>query len=108
MILSSQSPVLAITLQHRSKVSVTVQESPSSIKNFTAILYQDVSSHFHLNLTLMGGAGTVTGLLTDSQGASQSVSVVVGSREGNTSHTVTVTNNIQCEDNMVREEEVRE
>ena len=47
----------------------------------------------------------MTGLLTDGLGTSQSVSVVVGSRADNSSHTVTVTNNIHCQDHMVREEE---
>ena len=36
----SQSPVLAVTLQHRTRVRVTLQQSQSNINNFTAILYQ--------------------------------------------------------------------
>ena len=91
-----------MTLQHRSKVSVTVQESPSKITNFTAILYQDVSSHFFLNLTVYGGAGTVTGVLMDSRGASQSVKVVLGARPANTSHTITVSHDVHCQHHVVR------
>ena len=43
----SQSPVLAVTLQHRTRVTVTVQQSQSNINNFTAILYQVSQSHSH-------------------------------------------------------------
>ena len=64
-------------------------------------MFQDVSSHFHLNLTVFGGSGTVSGLLTDSRGASQSVELVLGPSPANTSLTVTVTPHIQCDQHLV-------
>ena len=36
----SQSPVVSLTLQHRTRVGVTVQQSPSHISSFTGVLYQ--------------------------------------------------------------------
>ena len=41
----SQSPVLSLTLQHSSKVGVTVTQSPSHVQSFTGVLYQ-VGSRF--------------------------------------------------------------
>ena len=64
-------------------------------------MLQDVSSHFHLNLTVFGGSGTVSGLLTDSQGATQSVELVLGARPANSSHTISLTPHIQCGQHLV-------
>ena len=64
-------------------------------------MLQDVSSHFHLNVTVFGGSGTVSGLLTDSRGASQSVELVLGPRPANTSLTITLTPHLQCEQHLV-------
>ena len=36
----SQSPVLSLTLQHSSKVGVTVTQSPSHVHSFSGVLYQ--------------------------------------------------------------------
>ena len=47
----SQSPVLSVTLQHRTRVTVRVQQSQSNINNFTAILYQVSSATQSPSLT---------------------------------------------------------
>ena len=59
-----ESPLLAMTLQHRTKVGVTVQYSTSHLADFTGVLYQDTASHTHLNLSLYGAAGTINGIIS--------------------------------------------
>ena len=43
----------------------------------------------------------MSGLLTDSRGASQSVELVLGPRPANTSLTITLTPHLQCEQHLV-------
>ena len=56
-----ESPLLSLSLQHRSLVGVVVQYSQSRLDNFTGLIYQDSLSHLYLNLTLAGASGTITG-----------------------------------------------
>ena len=58
-----ESPLLGLSLQHRSRVGVVVQYSASRLRDFTGVLVQQEHSHTHLNLTLVGAAGTITGSL---------------------------------------------
>ena len=57
----SQSPLLSLTLQHSGRVGVVVQYSASQLQDFTGLLYQDQHSTLHLNLSLVGAAGTLAG-----------------------------------------------
>ena len=70
-LLHRESPLLTLTLQHRTKVrmmmmvilvlimamrtqvGVVVQYSSSQLTDFTGLLYQDSLSHRHLNLRLI-------------------------------------------------------
>ena len=56
-----ESPLLALTLQHRSKVGVVVHYSSSQLTDFTGSLYQDSFSNLHLNLSLVQASGTILG-----------------------------------------------
>ena len=56
-----ESPLLALTLQHRNKVGVVVHYSNSQLTDFTGLLYQDSFSNLHLNLSLVQAAGTILG-----------------------------------------------
>ena len=55
-----ESPLLSLTLQHRSEVGITVGQSSSSLKDFTGILYQDSLSHIYINLSLIEASGKCT------------------------------------------------
>ena len=96
------SPVLALTLQHSSRVGVVVQQSPSVVGGFTGVLYQDSASHAFLNLTIIRGAGTVTGALTGAGGAIQALRLVLGPEVANSSHQVALTPGLVCRDSQVR------
>ena len=58
------SPLLSLSLQHRSRVGVVVQSSASHLGDFSGYLYQDQNSHLHLNLTLINATGTLSGLVS--------------------------------------------
>jgi len=85
-----ESPLLALTLQHRSKVGVVVQSSSSRLSDFTGVLYQDSFSHLHLNLSLFQASGTITGLITGSH-SSQSILLRLPLRPSNSTHQVKLT-----------------
>ena len=85
-----ESPLLSLTLQHRSRVGVVVQFSSPYLQDFTGVLYQDSSSHLHLNLSLVEAAGTLTGLITG-LAQSQSFLLRLPLVPGNSSHQVKLT-----------------
>ena len=92
-----ESPLLALTLQHRSRVGVVVQYSASRLQDFTGLLYQDAASHLHLNITLLEAAGTVTGLIAgDSAGATQSFLLRLPLQPSNSSHQVRLSARSPC------------
>ena len=49
------------------QVGVVVQYSASRLRDFTGVLEQREHSHTHLNLTLVGAAGTITGTVAGQQ-----------------------------------------
>ena len=59
-----ESPLLSLSLQHRSRVGVVVQSSTSHLANFSGFLYQDQFSHLHLNLSIVNATGTLSGLVS--------------------------------------------
>ena len=85
-----ESPLLALTLQHRSRVGVVVQYSSSSLSDFTGLLYQDSFSHLHLNLSLFEAAGTINGIITGAH-SSQSIRLRLSLQSSNSTHTVKLT-----------------
>ena len=85
-----ESPLLSLTLQHRSRVGVVVQFSSSHLQDFTGVLYQDSASHLHLNLSLVEASGTLTGLITG-LAQSQSVLLRLPLVPGNSTHQVKLT-----------------
>jgi len=95
----SQSPVLSLTLQHSSKVGVTVTQSPSHVQSFTGVLYQDRASHYYLNLTITRGVGVVTGAILGAGGSQQSLRLVLGSVMRNSSHQISVNPGVRCDNN---------
>ena len=94
-----ESPLLGLTLQHRSKVGVTVQYSTSHLAEFSGVLYQDRSSHTHLNLSLYNSAGTITGLITGTT-SSQSFIIRLPDNINNYTQHVKLTT-MECENNQV-------
>ena len=84
-----QSPLLSLTLQHRSRVGVVVQYSASSLSDFTGVLYQDAVSNHFLNLTLLEAAGSITGDIIGSE-SNQTFIIRLAPRVGNYSHQVSV------------------
>ena len=84
-----ESPLLSLTLQHRSRVGVVVQYSSSHLADFTGVLYQDMASHLHLNLTLIQASGTITGVISGSGAhATQSVLLRLPLKPANSTHQV--------------------
>ena len=97
-----ESPLLALTLQHRSRVGVVVQYSASQLEDFTGLLYQDAASHLHLNLSLLGAAGTVTGVIRDREsGATQSFLLRLPLQRSNSSHQVRLSARSPCRGGQV-------
>ena len=94
-----ESPLLSLTLQHRSRVGVVVQFSSSHLRDFTGVLYQDSHSHLHLNLSLVEAAGTLSGLITG-LAQSQTVLLRLPLVPGNSSHQVKLTAT-ECRDTEV-------
>ena len=84
----SESALVSLSLQHRSRVGVVVQFSSSHLQDFTGLLYQDSLSLLHLNLSLVEAGGTLTGEVTGLDQASQSFLVRLGPARGNSSHQV--------------------
>ena len=78
-----EAPLVALSLQHRARVGVVVQFSSSQLGDFTGVLYQDATSHLHLNLSLLEAAGTLSGEV-----AGQSFLVRLGPARGNSSQLV--------------------
>jgi len=95
-----ESPLLTLTLQHRTKVGVVVQYSASHLKDFTGLLYQDSNSHLHLNISLMGAAGTITGVVSGSL-HSQSILLRLPLHPGNSSHQIKLSSLTQCKAGQV-------
>ena len=85
-----ESPLLALTLQHRSRVGVVVQYSSSSLSDFTGLLYQDSFSHLHLNLSLIQASGTINGIITGAH-SSQSIRLRLSLQSSNSTHQVKLT-----------------
>ena len=77
-----ESPLLGLTIQHRSKVEVVVQYSSSHLSDFTGLLYQDSFSHLHLNLSLFKASGTITGVISGAR-SSQSIQLRLPHRPSN-------------------------
>jgi len=96
----SQSPVLSLTLQHSSKVGVTVTQSPSHVHSFTGVLYQDIASHYYLNLTIIRGVGVVSGAILGADGSQQPLRLVLGSVMRNSSHQISVNPGVRCDKNQ--------
>ena len=94
-----ESPLLALTVQHRSKVGVVVQYSMSHLSDFTGLLYQDSFSHTHLNLSLIQASGTIDGVITGAH-ASQSIRLRLSEHHSNSTHQVKLTS-IECLANEV-------
>ena len=84
-----ESPLVSVTLQHRSKVGVVVQFSGSHLQDFTGLLYQDTHSHLQLNLSLVEAAGTISGQVKGLGQTSQSLLLRLGQQRGNSTHQVT-------------------
>ena len=95
-----ESPLLALTLQHRSKVGVVVQYSSSHLSDFTGLLYQDSFSHLHLNLSLFQASGTITGVISGSR-TSQSILLRLPLHPSNATRQVKLSA-IQCRAGQVR------
>ena len=85
-----ESPLLALTLQHRSRVGVVVQYSSSHLSDFTGILYQDSFSHLHLNLSLVQASGTINGIIIGAY-STQSIRLRLSQHISNTTHQVKLT-----------------
>ena len=95
-----ESPLLALTLQHRSKVGVVAQYSSSHLSDFTGLLYQDSFSHLHLNLSLFKASGTITGVISGSR-SSQSILIRLPLHPSNFTRQVKLTAT-QCRAGQVR------
>ena len=61
------STVQYSTVQYSVQVGVVVQYSASRLRDFTGVLEQREHSHTHLNLSLVGAAGTITGTVAGQQ-----------------------------------------
>ena len=83
----NESPLLSLTLQHRSKVGVVIHHSKSKLEDFTGLLYQGPSSHLLLNLTLTQASGTIMGTISGAHSI-QTVKMILGSTPGNYSKQV--------------------
>ena len=94
------SPLLALTLQHRSKVGVVVQYSSSHLADFTGLLYQDRFSNLHLNLSLFQASGTITGVISGSH-SSQTILIRLPLHPSNSTQQVKLTAT-QCRAGQVR------
>ena len=79
------SPLLSVSLQHRSKVGVLLHQLASTLDSFIGVLYQDSLSHTHLNLTLFGASGTITGVVVGAR-SSQSIKLRVSGSSLNSTH----------------------
>ena len=108
-----ESPLLGLSLQHRSRVGVVVQYSASRLRDFTGVLVQQEHSHTHLNLTLVGAAGTITGSLASSAlgpapgpapqpAPQQSLLLRLPLLPGNSSHQLKLTAVAPCSRGQVR------
>jgi hypothetical protein len=84
------SPLLALTLQHRNKVGVVAQYSSSHLSDFTGLLYQDSYSHLHLSLSLFQASGTITGVISGAL-ISQSILLRLPPHPSNSTHKVKLT-----------------
>ena len=73
-----ESPLVAVTLQHRSRVGVVVQFSSSTLADFSGLLYQDSNSQLQLNLSLVEAAGTISGEVVGLGESSQSLVLRLG------------------------------
>lgn len=96
-----ESPLLTLTLQHRTKVGVVVQYSSSHLADFTGLLYQDSLSHHHLNLSLLGAAGTLTGQVMGAS-HSQAIKIDLPTRPQNSSHQILLSSLTRCRAGQVR------
>jgi len=94
-LLHKESPLLTLTLQHRTKVGVVVQYSSSQLTDFTGLLYQDSLSHRHLNLSLFGASGTITGQVSGAS-HSQSILLRLSLYPSNSSHQIQLSSLTQC------------
>jgi len=56
-----ESPLLALTMQHQSKVDVTMRFEESALEDFRGQLVVDTNSNIMLNLTLFNGKGSLNG-----------------------------------------------
>ena len=82
-----ESPLLALTLQHRNKVGVVALYSSPHLADFTGLLYQDTFSNLHLELSLFQASGTITGVIAGSQ-SSQSIMLRLPPHPSNTTRQV--------------------
>ena len=82
-----ESPFLALTIQHRSRVGVVVQFSNSHLSDFTGLLFQDSFSHLHLNLSLVQASGTINGEIFGNN-STQSIQLYLPAFPSNTSRQV--------------------
>ncbi len=60
----SESPLVSLTLQHRSRVDVVMRFDPSDLRDFDGRLTRDASSNQFLRLTLRGARGTIYGTVS--------------------------------------------
>ena len=89
-----ESPLLALTLQHRSKFGVVVQYSGSHLSDFTGLLYQFSFSHTYFNLSQIRASGTINGIIKGAH-ASQSIRLHLSEHHPNSTHQVKLTS-IKC------------
>ena len=85
-----ESPLLSLTLQHRSRVGVVLQFSSSHLLDFTGILYLDSNSNLQLELSLVEAAGTISGVVRGLGRTSQSFLLRLGQVRGNSSQQVSL------------------
>ena len=67
------SPLLSLSLQHKTAVDLVMQYHGSQVRDFTGLLYQDKASHLHLNLTLFEASGTLSGSVIGTQEVPQTI-----------------------------------
>eukprot|EP00093_Oithona_nana_P014457 14457.XXX_467503_458791_1 [CDS] Oithona nana genome sequencing. len=72
-----ESPLLVMTMQHRTKVDVVMQYHESALADFSGLLQIDMHSNAFLNLTLKEVMGSIHGTLT-SNNFTQVLQVSVG------------------------------
>lgn len=82
------SPLLSLTLQHKTAVDLVMRYHGSQVKDFTGLLYQDKASHLHLNLTLFEASGTLSGSVIGIEEIPQTILIRLPIKVSNSSHQI--------------------